>query len=462
MNTPIYDKLRNYRASDRVPFAMPGHKNGRGLEPDLIDLDVTELNATLNLRNADDEAVNKSQKLLSQMYKSDESFILTCGATAGIQAMLASVLKPGETVLVSSDCHMSVIHTCAICGYMIRFIPASIDPESLIPFDDEDIEDVLNHFRDVSAVLITSPNYYGMCRNIRHFSDVCHKYDIPLLVDEAHGAHFIASNRLPQTALQCGADASVNSAHKTLNALTGAAYLHIKGSLIDRRRLRAALEMFQTSSPSYPIAASADIARVYLEDSTSWNSLIDYCESFKKRVSESLMLRVIENEDPTRIVINFSIFETTGFEIYDILSDKFGIDAEMADSVNVVFITSPLNKKTDFERLYAALASISTDLAVRKEPHKVLPPSARERYIDPQSAFYSDVKYLGISDCIGHVCAQTITAYPPGIPVLCAGELITTSHVVYFRHLKNIGAVFTGFDGTAIPVTTSRKFYRKD
>lgn len=459
MNTPIYDKLKEYHSSDRVPFSMPGHKNCRGLEPDLIDLDVTELNGTLNLRRMDDEIVNNSQKLLSQLYRSDESYILTCGATAGIQAMLASALKPGETVLVSSDCHMSVINTCALCGYMIRFIPASLDPESLIPCDDEDIEDMLNSFRDVSAVLVTSPNYYGMCRNIRHFSDVCHKHGIPLLVDEAHGAHFIASDKLPQTALQCGADAAVNSAHKTLNALTGAAYLHVKSSLIDRRRLRAALEMFRTSSPSYPIAASADIARAYLEDGTSWNRLIDYCKSFRQEISESLMLRVIENEDPTRIVINFSIFETSGFEIYDILSDEFGIDAEMADSVNVVLIASPSNTKTDFERLYDALNSISSGLTVRKEPYKVLSPSARERYIDPQSAFYSDTEYRRMTDCINCVCSQTITAYPPGIPVLCAGELITPSHILYLRHLKNIGAVFTGFDGTKLPVVTNRSFY---
>ncbi|MDO5398021.1 MAG: aminotransferase class V-fold PLP-dependent enzyme [bacterium] len=454
MNTPIYNKLKKYHASDRVPFAMPGHKNGRGLEPDLIDLDVTELDGTLNLRRSDDETVSSAQKLLANLYKSDESYIITCGSTAGIQAMLSSALRPGETVLVSSDCHMSVINTCALCGYMLRFIPAALDPESLIPCDDEDIETMLDNCPDVSAVLVTSPNYYGICRNIRRFSEACHKHGIPLLVDEAHGAHFIASDRLPQTALQCGADAAVNSAHKTLNALTGAAFLHVKSRLIDKRRLRAALEMFQTSSPSYPIAASADIARACLENGAAWNRLIDYCNDFRKRLSDLLMLRFVENEDPTRIVINFSIFETSGFEIYDILSNKFGIDAEMADSVNVVFIASPSNTRTDFERLYDALNSISAGLTLRKEPHKVLPPSARERYVDPQSAFYSDTEYLRMTDSIDCICAQTITAYPPGIPVLCAGERITPSHILYLRHLKNIGAVFTGFDGTKIPVTT--------
>ena len=453
MNTPIYNKLKKYRSSDRVPFAMPGHKNGRGLEPDLIDLDVTELSGTLNLRQENDETVTEACKRLSRLYCSEESFILTCGSTAGIQAMLTSSLRPGDTLLVGSDCHMSVINTCALCGYRLRFIPASIDPESLIPYDDEDVNDMLEQYRDISAVLITSPNYYGMCRNIRRFADACHRRGIPLLVDEAHGAHFIATEKLPQTAIQCGADISVNSAHKTLNALTGAAYLHVKGSIINRRRLHSALGMFQTSSPSYPIAASADIARADIEDHTAWSSLVDFCLSFEKRLSNELMLRVIENDDPTRLVINFSIFETTGYEIYDTLSDKYGIDAEMADMVNVVFIATPSNTKQDFERLFDALSEISGTLTVRKEAYKVLMPSAKERCINPQYAFYSDTEYVRMTDSIDRICAQTITAYPPGIPVLCAGEEIAPNHIRYLRHLKNIGAVFTGFDGSKIAVT---------
>lgn len=453
MNTPIYNKLKNYRSSDRVPFAMPGHKNGRGLEPDLINLDVTELSGTLNLRQENDETVAESCELLSKLYCSDESFILTCGSTAGIQSMLTSVLRPGDTLLVGSDCHMSVINTCALCGYKLRFIPASIDPESLIPYDDEDVNDILDRYRDISAVLITSPNYYGMCRNVRRFADACHRHRIPLLVDEAHGAHFIASETLPQTAIQCGADAAVNSAHKTLNALTGAAYLHIKGNLINRHRLNAALGMFQTSSPSYPIAASADIARADIENHSAWGNLVSFCNSFRKRLSDELMLRVIENDDPTRLVINFSIFDTTGFSICDTLSDKYGIDAEMADMVNVVFITSPSNTKQDFERLFDALREISETLGLRKESLKVLMPSARERCFDPQYAFYADVEYVRMTDSIDRICAQTITAYPPGIPVLCAGEEIAPNHILYLRHLKNIGAVFTGFDGSKIAVT---------
>lgn len=453
MNTPIYNKLKNYRSSDRVPFAMPGHKNGRGLEPDLIDLDVTELSGTLNLRQDTDETVTEACRSLSRLYRSDESFILTCGSTAGIQSMLASALRPGDTLLTGSDCHMSVINTCALCGYRLRFIPAALDPESLVPYDDEDVNDLLNEYSDISAVLITSPNYYGMCRNIRHFSEACHKHGIPLLVDEAHGAHFIATEKLPQTAIQCGADISVNSAHKTLNALTGAAYLHVKSQIINRRRLHAALGMFQTSSPSYPIAASADIARADIEDHTAWSRLTDYCRSFSERLSNELMLRIIENDDPTRLVINFSVFDTTGYEICDILADKYGIDAEMADTVNVVFIATPSNTARDFERLYSALSEISANLAVRQEEYKVLMPSAKERCFNPQYAFYSDAEYVRMTDSIERICAQTITAYPPGIPVLCAGEKIAPNHILYLRHLKNIGAVFTGFDGSKIAVT---------
>ena len=452
MNTPIYERLRSYRSSNRVSFAMPGHKNGRGIKENYTSLDVTELEATLNLCSESDETVNKAQKLLALLYGADASFILTGGSTSGIQAMLAAALRPGAVVLASSDCHKSVINACAICGFRLRFIPAELDEESLIPYDAEDIGTALDKHEDIEAVIVTSPNYYGMCRDIRKYAEECHKRGIPLLVDEAHGAHFPASSRLPESAIRCGADIAVNSAHKTLNALTGAAYLHIKSGLISKERLRCALDMFRSTSPSYPIAASADAARAELESTIEWNRLIDMCMSFRHMIEEMTYMRVLENDDPTRIVINVTSFDTTGYEVAESLSKDFGIDAEMADLVNVVLIATPSNTVDDFEKLYKALNSIYEVLGVRRERYSFLSPVSREKAIDPQPAFYSPYTELPMTDSIGMTAAKTITAYPPGIPVLCAGEEITAGHILYLRHLKKAGAVFTGFDGIKLPV----------
>ena len=452
MSTPIYDRLKEYRAKNRISFAMPGHKNARMLAEGLSDLDVTELPETLDLRSGSDETVRAATRRLSKLYCSDESFILTGGSTLGIQAMLCSVLRPGGVLLTGSDCHMSVINACAVCGFNVRFIPADIDEETLIPFDYCDIEKLLDKYDDVAAVLVTSPNYYGICRDIGRYAEACHKRNIPLLVDEAHGAHFIASAKLPKTALRCGADLVVNSAHKTLNALTGAAYLHVRSSLVDKRRLKDALNIFSSSSPSYPIAASADIAREELEDGEAWSSLCDYCAAFRHRLENELFVKVIKNNDPTRIVISFITYNVSGYDVSKTLGDRYGIDIEMADAMNIVLIATPSNTKSDFDALFRALSAITDDLEVRREKCAMLPPAAHDRFIRPQKALYADRTTVNITDSIGRLSARTITAYPPGIPVLCAGEEITTGLTLYLRHLKKAGAIFTGFDGIKIEV----------
>ena len=181
---------------------------------------------------------------------------------------------------------------------------------------------------DIDAVIITSPNYYGICSDIKNTAEECHAKNIPLLVDEAHGAHFIASNLFPQTAVKY-ADAVCQSAHKTLNAMNGSSYLHINGDLIDRKRLEKSLYMFQSSSPSYVIASSADIARDELTDGAMWEKTYDMCKSFKEKITDT-GIKVLENDDMTRLVLNFSNLDITGFDVDDILSNN-GIDIEMAD-----------------------------------------------------------------------------------------------------------------------------------
>ena len=452
MNTPIYNRLEQYYKEDRVSFAMPGHKNGRGLRADFMCCDVTEMDKTVNLRADGDEVISEAQQLLSKLYGSDKSYIITCGSTAGIQAMLASALMPGDTLLVSGDCHMSVINTCALCGYRLKFIPATFDKETFIAVDKENAADYIRREYKVDAVLVTSPNYYGICRDIEEIAAVCHEKDVPLLVDEAHGAHFIASSKLPESAIQCGADAVVNSAHKTLNALTGAAFLHVKSNLINKTRLNQALGMFQTSSPSYPIAASADMARAELEENDAWDVLVEDCRELRRILDGYSFMRVIDNDDPTRLVINFSVFDTSGYEIGKKLADEYGIDVEMSDIANIVLIITPSNTRRDLERLLSALDEIYESLTIRREPIAILPPPEHSEYIDPQRAFYARGKYVSTANSFGKIAAATITAYPPGIPIICMGEEITAGHVGYIRHLMNMGATFTGLVSDTLPV----------
>lgn len=450
MNAPLYNTLIEYHKKNRISFAMPGHKNGRGLAKDLICCDVTELDATDDLHRPR-EAVKESQRLLAKLYGAEESYILTCGSTAGIQAAVTAALNPGETLLAASDCHMSVINTCALIGVKLRLIPRAVNEEFLIPTGALEIEDMLDKYSDIKAVLVTSPNYYGICADAASLAEICHARNIPLLVDEAHGAHFIADERLPESAAPI-ADAVCQSAHKTLNALTGAAYLHVNGNLINRARLESALSMFQTSSPSYVIAASADTARAELESGGDWKRAVDLAAEFKRAVKGNTKIKVFENDDITRIVLNFGAYDTTGFNVSKELSEKYGIDIEMADLANIVLIVTPSNNAEDFAAMFDALRQITRGLKECEKPPEIGQPSVCDDLIDPKAAFFAESETARFTESENRVSRRTVTAYPPGTPIILTGGKITRAQIEYVNYLRSIGAEITGIENGEIEV----------
>lgn len=446
MPSPLYERLLSYARKNRISFAMPGHKNGRGLKKDLVSLDVTELDETENLHHGG-EYVKKAQKLLSSLYGSDKSYILTGGSTAAIQSMICGALNPGDTLLAAADCHMSVINTCALLGIKIRLIPKQFDKDFSVPTITALSEDLVSP--DVSAVLITSPNYYGVCSDIKVAADICHKKNIPLLVDEAHGAHFITGSPFPETAVKY-ADAVCHSAHKTLNALNGAAYLHANENLIDMSRTKQALSMFQSSSPSYVIAASADTARDELENVGKWRDICNQCALLRSQIAQT-GIRVFENDDITRLVLNFSEFDITGFEISRRLSAK-GIDIEMADLFNIVLIITPSNTEADLSALFDALSDIAKTAKKASGKVSVNPPSLCAYILNPQEAFFAKKFAMPLKDAAGRISASTVTAYPPGVPVIYMGEKITEQHIEYIQTLSDAGAEITGLSAGKISV----------
>ncbi|MGN0181090.1 MAG: aminotransferase class I/II-fold pyridoxal phosphate-dependent enzyme [Candidatus Ornithomonoglobus sp.] len=451
METPIYTRLTDYHRKGRISFAMPGHKNMKGLAPKLLQCDVTELTATVDLHHECD-TVKRADKLLTELYKTRESFILTCGSTAGIQTMLSSVLKPGDTVLAASDCHMSVINTCAICGFKLRFVPVDLDGEFLIPRDIQDFEIT----PDVKAVIITSPNYYGIVKDIKALAEKCHSAGILLLVDEAHGAHFIGSPDFPESAVSQGADMVCQSAHKTLNALTGAAYLHVCGDAIDIKRVKRALIAFQTSSPSYPIAASADAARAELAEAR-YGNIIDECRQFREAIGRATKIRVLDNDDITRIVLCFAEYEATGFKVGEMLSQHFGIDVEMSDYLNIVLIVTPWNTHNEFMQLFGALRDICEMLEPREKRAEIMPPPVYTQPINQSEGWYAETETIAIDKAAGRISAAVITAYPPGTALIVTGAVITREQLDYIKTLKTAGAEITGLSGDGIEVVKWRE-----
>jgi arginine/lysine/ornithine decarboxylase len=446
METPVYNKLISYKNKNRIPFAMPGHKNMRSLPTDLISCDFTELNATSDLHYGD-ESTNRANDLLSRLYNTKQSFILVSGSTTCIQVMLSSVLSPGDTLLTFSDCHMSVINTCALCGFKLKIAPISYNEEFMIPLAEKDF----NLTPDIKAVLLTSPNYYGITKNIELISRKCKKANIPLLVDEAHGAHFIASKQLPDSAVAKGADMVCHSAHKTLNALTGAAYLHICTDTINADRVKKAIMAFETSSPSYPVAASADIARATLKKS-NYESILKECNDFKSAILSITKIKVLTGNDPLRIVLSFSRYKVTGFDILEKLSSYYGIDVEMADMTNIVLIVTPANTHSDFISLFHSLCEITGTLEEETKQKQFIPPPPSPLTLSPSEGWFANTEKVALTKAVGRISSSVVTAYPPGCAIIVTGEKITKEKTDYIDLLKKQNAKITGIEEDKIEV----------
>ena len=464
-NTPIINALKKYSSKRRISFAMPGHKGGAGIDnafaKNILKYDVTELPDTPNLHNPD-SAMQNAKKLAADFFGAQDTFFLVGGSTSGIYAMLSAVAKHGDTVVVNRACHISVINACVTLGLKPVFIKQDIIDKFSVPpgIYQKDLIEVLDENPDAKAVLVTSPSYYGICSDIETLAKITRARSIPLLVDEAHGAHFAANTSVfPRTAISQGADMAVQSAHKTLNAMNQAAYLHVNSDIVDKNRLAEVLKMLQTSSPSYPIIATADVARAELDTprgKSAWRVIHDNCARLRNAVSAKTNIEFmsmlhngnnnIETVDETRIVMNFSAYKTTGFEVSDLLRTKYNIDVEMADLFNVVAIATPSNTAKHFAKLASALIKICAGLEASEEepvfPTVPVPPLA----MLPHEAFYSKLRPVRLDEAVGCVAGCTVIAYPPAVPIICIGEEISEESVGYIEALREIGADIVGLN----------------
>ncbi|MBS7299289.1 MAG: aminotransferase class V-fold PLP-dependent enzyme [Eubacteriales bacterium] len=450
----LFDHLLTYSKKNRISFAMPGHKGGAGLLAELKnhigEIDVTELSDTENLHSPK-SVIKSAQKKLSELYGSSESFFLTGGSTEGVHIMLCSAVKNGK-LLVNRNCHRSVINCAVLAGFDLDFIPQELDVglNCPMPPSAETIDSILKREKNIDAVMITSPDYYGHIADVEGIAKVCHSCNIPLLVDEAHGAHF-AANGMPMGAIKCEADMAVQSAHKTLNALNQAALLHIKSDIIDSKTVRTLTGMVGTSSPSYPIVASAELAVEEL-NSKKWLELSDYIKTKKDELSKST--RIIYPQgitDPARIVFGLGNYNITGYEAEVILREKYNIDVEMSDRFNVVCIATPSNTFSEIDTLFDAIKAI---LVNREETSGTVlnMPSLPERVMPPRAAFRSTCELVPLERSVGRVARTNVAAYPPGIALLCYGEKITKEMTEYIKNIKGLGAEIEGLEDLMISV----------
>lgn len=433
--TPLFDALQQYAAAETT-FHVPGHKNGtvlptfaRPFYEKLLQLDATEVNGLDDL-HAPDDVILQAQQLLTDLYDTKASYFLVNGSTSGNLAMILATLARGDGVIVQRNCHKSILHGLELAGASPIFIAPDVDDDwqiaTTLPI--QIVKDAISRYPNVKALILTYPNYYGLAqRDIAELIDFAHAHDVIVLVDEAHGAHFTLS-QFPTSTLAYGADVVIHSAHKTLPAMTMGSYLHINSDRVSERRIRYYMQMLQSSSPSYAIMGSLDIARFYLAHYIEETPLLKNIQAFKKALNTIEGIHVLKAPkqmmlDPLKVTIRAD--GMTGFELSDAL-EAVGILPELADFQNVLFVL-PL-AVTDYTDMLDKIARIRFE---RKSVHYETYAAPRETTL---ALLYEEMQMRDVVRCplkqaVGHISAETIIPYPPGIPLVMKGERISAAIV---------------------------------
>ncbi|MEG2812666.1 MAG: aminotransferase class V-fold PLP-dependent enzyme [Clostridium sp.] len=444
MKTPIMDSLIRYSKENNIRFHMPGHK-GRTLSSpnmdlfrDIYNIDLTEVEGTDNL-HCPEGSIKQSQEMAADIYDANSSYYLVNGSTSGIYAMIGTVAGFGDTIIVQRNCHRSVFMGC----YMNNIQGVWVAPRIIEEFNiascvtPEDIEKAAKENPYARAIVITSPTYYGTCADIKGISTIAKKYNMKLLVDGAHGAHFPFSDKMPSSAIMQGADMEVISTHKTLPSLTQTAMLNVSDS-IDKNKLRFMLSLYQSTSPSYILMASIEAGISYMSENGNKDidRVITYIEDFKASIPSSYKVLDNQNGDRLRLVIKCPL---GGKVTEGILREEYNIQVEMADINNIVVIGSVFDCEEDYKALLNALINIDSREDVYNTNTFIdgFDYSSTSK-ISIREGFEGKSIEIKLSDAIGKISATMLSPYPPGIPVLLPGEEITRSKLdSLYRAIEN-------------------------
>jgi arginine decarboxylase len=462
---PLLTALQAWADRDYAPFHMPGHKRGQGTAAALRALigdqalraDLPELPALDNLF-APQGVILAAQELAADAFGADRTWFLANGSTAGVIAAILATCQPGDTIVLPRNVHQSVISGLILAGAHPVFVMPEYDAIQDIAHGvtATAIAQTLQQYPQAKAVLIVYPTYYGVCCNIREIVALTNRYQIPLIVDEAHGAHFKFHPELPLAALDAGADVVIQSTHKTLSALTQAAMLHVRGDRVNADRLSRSLQLLQSTSPSYLLLASLDAARHQM--AMMGNQLlsqtlqsVDQTQQQLQVLSKITMLAAprsptegFYDRDWTRLTITVADLGITGFTADEILTTELGVICELPSLRHLTFVLSIGTTRSDCDRLVWAITQLvqqSHPPETIPQPQVFLPP---ETLISPRDAFFASAQTMPTAQAINQISAELICPYPPGIPVLLPGEKITSAAIDYLQMVQRSGGFISG------------------
>lgn len=454
--TPLYDALMMNRDKNPISFHVPGHKYGRVFSnkakstfEELLSLDATEISGLDDL-HAPEGVIADAQQLASHYFHSDESYFLVNGSTVGNLAMVMTVCRPGDQLIVQRNCHKSVLNGLELAGAEPIFVAPEWEEAtsrySLVT--KASIANALEGYPEAKGVLLTYPDYFGRAYPLQEIAQLVHDYDLPLLIDEAHGVHFTVGTSFPTPALDAGADVVVQSAHKMAPAMTMASLLHMKTEYVDGRRLRHYLQMLQSSSPSYALMASLDLARHFLasrtdEDVKEALAFVDQTRSLFATYDHWRVLPLSSWDDPLKLTLK--IKRGTGFAVAQVF-EACGIEPELATTDHVL-LTFGLGVSFDMHELQDRLIQVDWRLKKHSKHATIKVDQPTIPSVQSLEMSYSDMDDVPMEECAWkeaakRIAAEAVIPYPPGIPVIMKGERISNEHVEYIQVLINQGARF--------------------
>ncbi|MEE9725377.1 aminotransferase class I/II-fold pyridoxal phosphate-dependent enzyme [Listeria seeligeri] len=434
---PLVEQLDAHARSCPISLHVPGHKGG-AIYPDvwqkLLKWDVTEISGMDDLHHAED-VIKEAEELLAQCYGVKKSHFLVNGTTGGSLAVIMTILRRGEKVLVPKDAHKSILHGIELAGGVPIFLTPETHEEIGVAngVSPELVEETLHKYPDVKLCIFTYPSYYGTIFNLQKCVQIAHDFRAVVFVDEAHGAHFLTSSEFPKSAVELGADIVVQSAHKTLPALTMGSYLHIVHDLPVFDKLAYYLQVFQTSSPSYLIMASLDAARKYVATYSDadveafWKMRARWIKWLTKNKFD-----VILPDDPLKIIVRKAGY--TGYELQKIF-EKSSYFPELADESQLLLILPLIKKGVDFTPI--SRIHSPEKKATAKNLYETVATEVTELALTYEEMHQQATGFVALDDATDRISAETISLYPPGIPAVVRGERLTEKHIYDLKKIRN-------------------------
>ncbi len=466
----LYEKLTEYCASDVYPFHMPGHKRRACSMQDPFSFDITEIDGFDNLHHAEG-VLKEARERAADLYHSSETHFLVNGSTAGILSAILACVPAGGLLLMARNSHRSAYNAVSLRDIRTEYLyPAEghIPPGAASCYSYMDINGPINPAnveqalsdpgRELpSAVFLTSPTYDGIVSDVKAIAGIVHRYRIPLIVDEAHGAHFGMHPAFPESSVALGADIVIHSLHKTLPSLTQTALLHVNGDIADRRKLRAMLSVFQTSSPSYVLMASIDscIRQLAEHGDELFDHYIRILCHFREQ-AQFEQIEILQTDDPSRILLRPR--NISARKLYELLRDRYHLQPEMLAPSYVLMLTSVCDSEEGFDRLLQALQEINELPSQSGQDICGVPEDVRNAAADTAAApadrtvvripvyhaLNSPQCKVAIQEAAGDISGEYLYLYPPGVPLLAPGEEITPGLIRLAERLAEDGYELQG------------------